>query len=73
MPSIVTHYLFSEQVLEKTTNKIKRQIEPNVNLYHIFAQSFDNLFYYNLLNLKKGKHINTLKKKYKPGSGGACL
>jgi hypothetical protein len=20
-----------------------------------------------------GKHINTLKKKYKPGSGGACL
>lgn len=57
MPSIVTHYLFSEQVLEKTTNKIKRQIEPNVNLYHIFAQSFDNLFYYNLLNLKKGKQI----------------
>ncbi len=57
MPSIVTHYLFSEEVKNSLPNNIQQKLTHSNNLYHIFAQSFDNLFYYNLLNLKSGKKI----------------
>lgn len=57
MPSIVTHYLFSEDVLKSTKKNIQETILKSHELYNIFAQSFDNLFYYNLLSLKKGKEI----------------
>lgn len=57
MPSIVTHYLFSEDVRIQTTKEIQTKLKNSINIYHIFAQSFDNLFYYNLLSLKKGKDI----------------
>jgi len=57
MPSIVTHYLFAEDVLNHSTNKIQQELTNSIELYHIFAQSFDNLFYYNLLNIKKGNKI----------------
>lgn len=57
MPSIVTHYLFSEDVLKITKKEIQKNILKSHKLYNIFAQSFDNLFYYNLLSFKKGKDI----------------
>lgn len=57
MPSIITHYLFSEEIKEKTNKTIKDQLNQSNKLYHIFSQSFDNLFYYNLLSFKKGKEI----------------
>lgn len=64
MPSIVTHYLFSEAIIQKTTPKIQKHLKNKQKTYHIFAQSFDNLFYYNLLTWKKGKQIRKLGTKY---------
>lgn len=57
MPSIVTHYLFSEDVRNNTLKHIKKSLSTSLETYHIFAQSFDNLFYYNLFSLKKGANI----------------
>lgn len=57
MPSIVTHYLFSDDVKNNTNEEIQKDIQKANQLYHIFAQSFDNLFYYNLLSFKRGKQI----------------
>ena len=57
MPSIVTHYLFSEDVKNSLSNNIAQKLNQANDIYHIFAQSFDNLFYYNLLNFKSGKKV----------------
>lgn len=57
MPSIVTHYLFCEDVRLHTKEHIQDSLKSSLEIYHIFAQSFDNLFYYNLLTPKKGKDI----------------
>lgn len=57
MPSIVTHYLFSEDALKKIPIEVNQKILQAHKLYNIFAQSFDNLFYYNLLSVKSGKNI----------------
>ncbi len=57
MPSIVTHHLFSDEVFTQTEKEIQNKLKEVLPLYHIFAQSFDNLFYYNLLLPKKGKNI----------------
>jgi hypothetical protein len=68
MPSIVTHHLFCEDIRLKTKKEIQEQLNASLNIYHIFAQSFDNLFYYNLLSFKKGKAIrqfgNLAQRKY---------
>ena len=40
MPSIVTHHLFAKDCLKKYESLVDKDI------YYIFAQSFDNLFYY---------------------------
>lgn len=60
MPSIVTHYLFSEDVLKKTKKEIQQDLKKSQQLYNIFAQSFDNLFYYNFFSIKSGKAIRKL-------------
>ena len=46
MPSIVTHHLFAKDVLESLPYSIKETVIQNIETYLIFAQSFDNLFYY---------------------------
>lgn len=61
MPSIVTHYLFSEDVLTKAPQELQNKILKSHKLYNIFAQSFDNLFYYNLLNFKREKIFEILE------------
>jgi len=57
MPSIVTHHLFAKDVLESLPKKTKEKISyPH---YILFAQSFDNLFYYKFLTPWKGKEIRS--------------
>jgi|GEM_PF-2915835 len=57
MPSIVTHHLFAKDVLYKLPKKEKERIELAKEHYLIFAQSFDNLFYYHFFLGPLGKHI----------------
>ena len=59
MPSIYTHNYFAKD-LNKELNKLNIYKLSNTRYYEIFAQSFDNLFYYNFLSIKKGKEIRTL-------------
>lgn len=60
MPSIVTHHLFAKDVLESLPYPIKKTINKNVETYLIFAQSFDNLFYYHFLFPITGRKIRQL-------------
>lgn len=60
MPSIYTHKVFAKDVKKKLSKEIQEIIEPAEKYYIMFSQSFDNLYYYNFLNLKKGKHIRDL-------------
>lgn len=60
MPSIVTHYLFSEDAYKQAEKEVQENILKSHQIYNLFAQSFDNLFYYNLLSLQKGKNIRKL-------------
>ncbi|MBQ6687551.1 MAG: zinc dependent phospholipase C family protein [Bacilli bacterium] len=60
MPSIYTHTVFAYDVKNKLNKNTQILIEQNKRLYELFSQSFDNLYYYNFLSLKKGKHIRNL-------------
>src|SRR5574344_2733260 len=60
MPSIVTHHLFAEDVLNKLPKSIQKSINPSLKEYYIFAQSFDNLFYYQFFCLNAGYDIQHL-------------
>lgn len=60
MPSIVTHHFFAKDVLNNLPNSIKNCILPSIKEYCIFAQSFDNFYYYYLLTPWKGSNIRTL-------------
>lgn len=56
MPSIVTHHYFAKDVLKNINNKEKIANK----IFYIFAQSFDNLFYYKFFTPWKGKKIREL-------------
>lgn len=59
MPSIYTHNYFSKELYKKLDDK--KIIKPkDPTSFYIFSQSFDYLFSYNLINLKKGKDIRIL-------------
>lgn len=60
MPSIITHHLFAEEVYTSLPNPIKNSFKINYNIYQIFAQSFDNLFYYSFFFPFKGISIRNL-------------
>lgn len=60
MPSCYTHNKFSKDVLKTLDKETKQTIEKSKYIYEIFSQSFDNLFYYNFLSLRKGKAIRDL-------------
>ena len=55
MPSIVTHHYFAKDVLKSSNPS-----SINLDIYYIFAQSFDNLFYYSFLTPFKGTNIREL-------------
>lgn len=60
MPSIYTHYVFSKDVKKRLSKDLQNLIEVKPEIYTLFNQSFDNLYYYNFLSLKKGKQIRDL-------------
>jgi len=62
MPSIYTHTTFANDVYNKLNKDIQNTINEKKEFYKMFSQSFDNLYYYNFLSLKKGKHIRNLAK-----------
>lgn len=59
MPSIYTHNYFAKDTYKKIEKDNVYKIN-NKLYYEIFAQSFDNLFYYNFLSFKKGKTYRKL-------------
>lgn len=59
MPSIYTHDYFAKDIYSKINNKIPYQIH-DLTTYKIFAQSFDHLFCYNFLSIKKGHKYRSL-------------
>jgi len=60
MPSIYTHYAFALDVKKRLSKEIQKQINNKLDYYIMFSQSFDNLYYYNFLSLRKGDHIRKL-------------
>lgn len=59
MPSNYTHYHFANDVYKNIEKNEIRKIS-NKRFYRIFCQSFDNMFYYNFLSLKKGAKYRDL-------------
>ena len=59
MPSIYTHNYFAKDTYTKLENENIINLN-NKTYYLIFAQSFDNLFYYNYLSIKPGKKYRNL-------------
>lgn len=57
MPSIYVHTMFSRDVKNKLDKKTQELINQKEQFYKMFSQSFDNLYYYNFLSLRKGKDI----------------
>lgn len=57
MPAIYTHNVFAKNVYNNLDKKIQDTFKKSNNIYEIFAQSFDFLFYYNFLSLKPGRKI----------------
>ena len=60
MPSIVTHHLFAEEVYNHLSTKTQNKLKNAYPIYQIFAQSFDNLFYYKFFTPWQGKQIRAL-------------
>ena len=58
MPSIVTHHIFAKEVKKQLPKKIQNEITDDI--FYVFAQSFDNLFYYKFLTPWQGKKIREL-------------
>ncbi|MBR1413401.1 MAG: zinc dependent phospholipase C family protein [Bacilli bacterium] len=58
MPSIITHHIFSDNVLKKLKNKD----DIDIDIYHTFAQSHDYLYYYTFASKKNRKKIAKLAK-----------
>lgn len=59
MPSIYTHNYFAKDTYKKLEKEKIFQINNRL-YYEIFAQSFDNLFYYNFLSFKPGAQYRKL-------------
>jgi len=59
MPSNTTHFIFSEDVYHKLDEKSKNRISKSKDIYNLFSQSHDLLFYY-YLDLKQGRRIRHL-------------
>ena len=53
MPSIITHHMFSKELLNHLTKEELSKFNKNLDVYHTFAQSHDYLFYYTFGRDKK--------------------
>ncbi len=63
MPQLVTHNIFSDDVFNTLPNDLKNTFINEIDIYKMFAQSFDNFYYYTSLNIKKMKEVHKLAKK----------
>ena len=54
MPAIITHDIFAKRVYEKVKEDYPF-LQESQQIYQIFSQSHDYLFYYKTLNRKKNK------------------
>lgn len=57
MPAIYTHNVFAKNVYNSLDENIQKKFVDKINIYEIFSQSFDFLYYYNFLSLKPGRKI----------------
>lgn len=57
MPAIYTHNIFAKEVFNNLDKNIQETLKSKKNIYEIFSQSFDFLYYYNFLSLKPGRKI----------------
>lgn len=46
MPSLITHHVFSKDILKELNEKELKRFNNELTIYHTFAQSHDYLFYY---------------------------
>jgi hypothetical protein len=60
MPSTVTHAYFSMDLYDRFSNNKQNFLKPCKDQFKAFAQGPDVFFFYNLLNLKRGKEIRNL-------------
>lgn len=58
MPSIITHHMFSKEILNELSENELNRFQDKLDIYHTFAQSHDYLFYYKFG--KNRKKINKL-------------
>lgn len=59
MPSLITHHMFSKEVLKHLKEDELSRFSDELTIYHTFAQSHDYLFYYTF-NPKHAKRIKNL-------------
>lgn len=59
MPSIITHHVFSKNILDKLDKNVLDKFSNELTIYHTFAQSHDYLFYYTY-DIKNSKRIKAL-------------
>ena len=45
MPAIYTHNIFAKDVFNNLNNNIQKNFKDRINIYEIFSQSFDFLYY----------------------------
>lgn len=57
MPAIYTHNVFAKNVYKNLDKNIQMKFKRKNNIYEIFSQSFDFLYYYNFLSLIPGRKI----------------
>lgn len=60
MPATITHAYFAEDVYKNLEINIQKKINKDKLL--MFAQNTDSFLFYNILSLKRGKHIRNLQK-----------
>lgn len=59
MAGTITHAYFASDLYDKLSIKSKELLMDEKESLKVFAQNTDTLFFYNITNLKKGKHIRT--------------
>lgn len=59
MPSLITHHMFSKEVLKHLTSEELNRFNKELTIYHTFAQSHDYLFYFTF-DIKNAKRIKKL-------------
>lgn len=60
MPQLVTHHIFANEVYNELDKNIQNSFKNELDVYRMFAQSFDNFNYFASLNFKKSKRIKNL-------------